>query len=231
MEGLDESQVQELIQWLIDQAVGGVQVAGHQVLASAENLAASFRTPREGRSLDDAIDELIAWETGKSFTIGFVTGLGGALALPVTIPADMAASWVIQARMAAAIALLRGFNLDEERVRTFILMALVADSMKEVLAQVGIKVGEKIAMRMVQEIPRTMLVAINKAVGFRLVTKLGQKGIVQLGKLVPLAGGVVGGTIDATACLAVGMSAKALFSEDKPAAEAEPVEPPTGVAV
>ena len=51
----------------------------------------------------------------------------------------------------------------------------------------------------------------NKKVGFRLVTKFGQKGIINLGKLVPIVGGVIGGTVDTVGTLTVGKTAKKLF--------------------
>lgn len=219
---LEESQVLDLMNWIVDQAVAGVHVAGQEILASAESLAASYRTSQTETDVDSAIDGLIRWETGKSFTVGFVAGLGGVLSLPIAIPADMAASWIIQARLVAAIALLRGYRLDDERVRTMILASLVADAVKEVLAEVGIKVGEKVAMRLVQEVPRAALIAVNKAVGFRLLTKFGEKGLIQLSKLVPVAGGLVGGGFDAGACYATGHAAKSLFSADH--------EPPVGAA-
>ncbi len=44
----------------------------------------------------------------------------------------------------------------------------------------------------------------NKAVGFRLVTKAGTTGLVNLTKAVPVVGGFVGGTFDYVAVCAVG---------------------------
>ena len=38
--------------------------------------------------------------------------------------------------------------------------------------------------------------SINQKVGFRLLTKFGTKGAVNLVKLVPVAGGIIGGVID-----------------------------------
>ena len=41
-----------------------------------------------------------------------------------------------------------------------------------------------------------MLTKINQKVGFRFITKFGTKGIVNLGKLLPGVGAVVGGGLD-----------------------------------
>lgn len=46
---------------------------------------------------------------------------------------------------------------------------------------------------MVQKIPGTALTKINRKVGFRFITKFGEKGIINLGKMIPVVGGVIGG--------------------------------------
>ena len=69
------------------------------------------------------------------------------------------------------------------------------------------KFGNVLIKRITVEIIRE----INKKVGFRLVTKFGQKGIINLGKLVPIVGGVIGGTVDTVGTLTVGKTAKKLF--------------------
>ncbi len=56
-----------------------------------------------------------------------------------------------------------------------------------------------------------MLTKINQAVGFRLFTKFGQKGLVNIHKAIPVLGGFVGGTVDAMSTYAIAKAAKALF--------------------
>lgn len=48
----------------------------------------------------------------------------------------------------------------------------------------------------IKKIPGKTLTAINQKVGFRFITKFGTKGIVNLGKVIPVVGAVVGGGID-----------------------------------
>src|SRR5439155_15789090 len=69
----------------------------------------------------------------------------------------------------------------------------------DILKDVGINIGVKLTRQMLLRIPREVLKKVNQAVGFRLVTKAGSKGAVNLIKGVPLVGGVVGGTFDAAA--------------------------------
>lgn len=49
---------------------------------------------------------------------------------------------------------------------------------------------------MVKKIPDTVLTKINQKVGFRFLTKFGEKGIINIVKLVPVVGGVIGGGFD-----------------------------------
>lgn len=58
-----------------------------------------------------------------------------------------------------------------------------------------------------------MLKRINQAVGFRLLTKAGEKGIINLTKLVPVVGGVVGGTFDAVTCRITAKAAREAFRQ------------------
>ena len=49
---------------------------------------------------------------------------------------------------------------------------------------------------MVKKIPGSVLVKINQKVGFRFLTKFGTKGIINIGKAVPVIGGVISGGFD-----------------------------------
>ncbi len=201
-----DSAALRLVNWLTDRAIAGVPP-----LSSAENLAQEYLIDVSYPDDEERIESLINWETTKNFTTGFVTGLGGILTLPVAVPAAFGASWVIQARMSAAIARVAGYNLKSDRVRTFVIACLVGDAIKDVLKTAGIKAGTGLTKSLLNKIPGKVLIEINKRVGFRLITKAGEKGAINLMKGVPVIGGVVGGAFDAAACRIVGKNAKRLF--------------------
>ena len=48
----------------------------------------------------------------------------------------------------------------------------------------------------ISKIPGKTLVKINQKVGFRFMTKFGSKGVLNLGKMVPGVGAVIGGGLD-----------------------------------
>lgn len=219
--GTDDNNAAQIAKWVVDRAIGGVTIGETRLLASSGELADEYR--RDSKFSDDEarIDALIRWEVTKNFSSGFVTSLDGAFNLPVAVSKALAASWVLQSRMAAAIASLRGYDVNEDRVRTFVLLALIADSIEEVLSKVGVKVGQKVAERLIEQIPGRVLIEINKQVGFRLLTKAGETGVVNLVKVVPpIVGGVVSGAFDGATCWGVGKAAKLLF----PATIREPQE-------
>ncbi len=56
-----------------------------------------------------------------------------------------------------------------------------------------------------------MLIKINQRVGFRFLTKFGQKGLVNLGKLVPGVGAVIGGGLDLVETKVIGNRAYQWF--------------------
>ena len=202
----DEKEAQQFINWLLDRAINGIAP-----LCSAENLALEYQIDESYPDNEERIESLINWETTKNFTTGFITGLGGLITLPLSIPSALGASWIIQARMAAAVAILAGHDIKSDRVRTFIVICLLGDACKEILKGTGIKIGESLAKSAIQKVPGKVLIEINKKAGFRMITKAGEKGAVNLMKMVPLAGGVVGGVFDAGTCRIVGKQAKKIF--------------------
>ena len=60
-----------------------------------------------------------------------------------------------------------------------------------------------------------MITQINQKVGFRLLTKFGEKGVINIGKAIPLLGGVVGGAFDSVTTNTIGNTAKTIFIEHK----------------
>lgn len=196
----------KLVGYLLSKGVSGVPP-----LSSAHDLATEYLIDQGYASNDERVDSLINWETTKNFTSGFITGLGGLVTLPVSIPAALGASWLIQARMAGAIARIYGHRLTDDHVRTMILLSLAGDAAQQAVKSAGIKLGQELTERAVAQIPGRALIEINKLIGFRLLTKAGARGIVNFSKAVPLVGGLVGGSFDAIVCRTVGRTAKGLF--------------------
>lgn len=56
-----------------------------------------------------------------------------------------------------------------------------------------------------------VITKVNQKVGFRLLTKFGEKGVINLGKAVPIVGGVIGGTVDGISTHSIGKISKRVF--------------------
>lgn len=162
---------------------------------------------------ETAIKKLINFQTTKAATSGFVTGFGGILTMPVTIPANVSSVILFQMRMIAAIALIRGYDLNSDQVQTFVYATLAGTSLTNIMKQTGIVVGNKMLLGVVKKIPGKTLTKINQAVGFRMVTKFGTKGAINLGKAVPVAGAFVGGTFDTVTTRTIAKLATKTFTE------------------
>ncbi|MCA6604123.1 MAG: hypothetical protein IM533_06475, partial [Pseudanabaena sp. M007S1SP1A06QC] len=83
-----------------------------------------------------------------------------------------------------------------------------------VLKTAGIAIGTKITQKLIKQIPGKVLIEINKKIGFRLITKAGEKGVINLMKLVPLVGGIVGGSFDGIFVNTCGKNAKRVFHQE-----------------
>jgi len=160
---------------------------------------------------DEAIKRLTRTHQRIVGASGFATGFGGLLTLPVTIPADVSVLYVQQARLAGAIAHVRGYDVESDEVRSVVLLTLVGSAGAGVAARFGVDLSNKVAMAAVKKMPGRVLIDINKAVGFRLVTKAGTKGLVNMTKIVPIAGGVAGAGINVVSTEAVATYAKSNF--------------------
>lgn len=186
-------------------------IRGFGPLSSAETLAAEYLADTKFRDDDARVAALINRETGKNFTTGFLAGLGGFVTLPVAVPAALAASWVVQARMVAALARIYGHSLEDERVRTKILLSLAGDVAKDAMKDLGLKVGDRLTRRAIEQIPGRLLVEVNKRIGAKLATQVGQRVLLRFPRAVPVLGGVVGGALDAVVCRKVAATAKSLL--------------------
>lgn len=58
-----------------------------------------------------------------------------------------------------------------------------------------------------------MLIKINQRIGFRLLTKFGEKGVINLGKMLPVAGEIIGGAFDVASTTIIAKNAIKLFIE------------------
>ena len=150
----------------------------------------------------------------KASLSGFLAGVGGGLFLPVTITINISTVLVLQLRMISAIAVIGGYDVKDDRVKALITLCLVGKGASDVLKQVGVKSSQQITTSVIQSISSTTLIKINQRVGFRLFTKFGSSGMINLGRVIPIVGGVVMAIFDLSSTRAIGIFAIRTFLKD-----------------
>lgn len=166
----------------------------------------------EEEAVELAIRRVIREGVTAAGTAGFVTGLGGLVTMPVTVPTNMAGALVINARMVGAIAHLRGYALDDPHIRAMIPLVVADSSAQGFASELGSKLGQAVTKQAIKAIPMSVIHRANARAGIYLVAKYGaQRSAITLAKAVPFGGGVVGGDVDATLTRALGALAKRAF--------------------
>ena len=118
--------------------------------------------------------------------------------MPIALPANVLEFYVQATRMVGAIAILRGYDISEPRIRTAVLLTLVGSKSDDVLKKAGMSTGGgRLASMALKNMPPAALMVVNKAVGFNLLRGVGSKLLGRLGRGVPVAGGLFGGGVDA----------------------------------
>ena len=187
---ISQDDIMLLLDKLYDNSIEGL----HKVSPPVSELAADYLTKYP--DIESAAKSFINYQIVKCTTSGFVTGLGGLITLPVAIPANISSVLYVQMRMIACLAHMGGYDTTSDQVQTLVYACLAGISLDQVVKQVGVKVGTKFANAMVKKIPGQVLTRINQKVGFRLFTKFGTKGVINIGKAIPLVGGVISGGFD-----------------------------------
>lgn len=187
---LDVDSIMSILDACYQKAVNGIGRVSPPVEKLAEDYLNKYQEPSE------AARKMISNQIVKCTTSGFITGFGGLITLPIAVPANVSSVLYVQMRMIACTAYLAGYDLKSDQVQTLVYACLAGVAVNGVLKKAGIQFGQKIAMNLIKKIPGEVLTKINQKVGFRFLTKFGEKGLVNLGKMVPGVGAVISGGLD-----------------------------------
>lgn len=189
---INKGLIAKTLDWAYSKAV-----VGFSGVDSAYDLGNNYLSQKG--NLSEQVDSLIKWQVAKAATSGFVTGLGGMITMPIAIPANIASVIYLQIRMIAAIAYMGGHDIQSDKVRSLIYISMVGNGAKELVKDLGIKTSERLLTKTIER------------VSVKLATKIGEKGVSSLTKVIPVLGGVVGGSFDGVSTKIVGKVAKRIF--------------------
>ena len=148
---------------------------------------------------------------------GFVTNLGGLTTMIVGAPANFAGVALVQTRLVAGIAHLRGYDLDDSRVRHAVVTTLLGKRIVDDLVAGGELPGTPLVLATAPGTDRRLEQLISQRVMTALLTASGGKTLVGLAaKRIPVIGGGVGLVTDSWNILAIGRYAREQFVSRRP---------------
>jgi hypothetical protein len=168
---------------------------------------------REQRgNVDRAVGEVIENHVRFAGAQGFLTNIGGLMTAAVMIPANITGLALIECRMIAGIAHLRGYDLDDPRVRNAILTCMLGEE----------HVNKLVKQRKLPAPPMALATApahdphldriISAEAASELITRVaGKRLALSVSRRVPVLGGLVGAGADGYATWKVGRYADREF--------------------
>lgn len=136
-----------------------------------------------------AAENLVIWESSKAATSGFITGLGGVVALPVMLTVGLTGLLFIQFRMIAAIAILGGHSPDDIRTRHLIYLCLGGSVAKELLHNAGLHLFRQLSSAALETVTEKAVTTLMT----RITTGVAAGSVA---RLLPLLGGIMSGGMD-----------------------------------
>jgi len=167
--------------------------------------AADKQLKEQRGNVDEAIHEVIENHVRYAGAQGFVTNIGGLVTAALTIPANITGLAILQCRMVAGIAHLRGYDLDDPRVRNAILACMLGeDSVASLIKKKKIP-APPMAIATAPAHDEHLDKVMAAEVTSELLTKVaGKRVVTTVGRRVPVVGGLIGAGADAYATWQIG---------------------------
>jgi hypothetical protein len=167
--------------------------------------AAEKQLAEQDGDVERAINELIENHISLAAAQGFVTNIGGLVTMAATVPVNITGLALIQCRLAAGIAHLRGYDLSDGRVRNAILLSTLGeDSIKELVKKRKIP-GTPMVIATAPAYDPGLDKLVAAEVTAALVNRvLGKRAASTVVRRIPVAGGVWGAGTDGYATWQVG---------------------------
>ena len=194
--------LQKVFDWVIEQDYSTIQA-----------YVDKFREQNPDLDNDELAEKIVSRSAMKNGLLGALSGLGGLITLPVTVPADVVGSWRIQATMVLAIAYVYGHTNKTTDLKTDLYIVLAFDAAKEALKRAGIAVGKAATRKAVQKyVTQAVMMKIWAVLGRKIISKAGEKSVANLMRMAPLVGAPIGFAFDWAAAKAVGANAIKYYS-------------------
>lgn len=172
---------------------------------------------RSGGDVEVAINRIVLRSIAMGGAQGFVTNLGGLLTAAVTLPANLAGVAMVQSRMIAAIAHLRGHDLTDQRVRSAIMMVMLGRTgVNELIAKGKLPSTPMVVATAPAEDPDLEAQVAERVLGSLMGEAGGKQAASFLARRIPVIGGGVGLLTDGYSTRAVARYAREQFISRRP---------------
>lgn len=167
--------------------------------------AADKQLADNGGNVDKAIHDVIENNVRLAGGQGFLTNVGGLVTMAISIPANVTGLAILQCRMVAGIAHLRGHDLDDPRVRNAILAMLLGEDQVTELVKKKKLPAPPMALATAPAHDPTIDGTISTVVASDIIARVaGKRLATTVGRRVPVIGGVVGASADGYATWRIG---------------------------
>ena len=171
--------------------------------------AADKQLAEQHGDVDRAIHEVIENHVRYAGAQGFVTNIGGLVTATLTIPANISGLALVQCRMLAGIAHLRGYDLDDPKVRNAILACLLGEEQVAAMVKKKKLPAPPMALATAPAHDPHLDTVIAAVVASDLIARVaGKKLATTIGRRVPVVGGLVGAGADGFATWRIGRYAE-----------------------
>jgi len=159
--------------------------------------AADKQLEEQKGDVDRAVHEVIENHVRYAGAQGFVTNLGGLVTAALLIPANISGLALIQCRMVAGIAHLRGYDLEDPRVRNAILVAILGEDSVNALVKRRKIPAPPMALATAPAHDPNLDATVSVEVATDLISRVaGKRLATTVGRRVPVVGGLVGAGAD-----------------------------------
>ncbi len=171
--------------------------------------AADKQLREQHGNVDRGIHEVIENHVRYAGAQGFVTNLGGLVTAAIAVPANITGVALVQSRMVAGIAHLRGYDLTDPRVRNAILVCMLGEDKVDELVKRKKLPGPPMALATAPVNDPSLDRLISSEVTTGLIARVaGKRLAVNVARRVPVVGGVVGAGADGFATWKIGRYAE-----------------------
>jgi len=180
-----------LVREALSRAIEGVGPLPGAAAAAEKALA------KVGGDQEKAVKALIETHVRLSGAQGFVTNLGGIAVMAVAAPANITGLALLQCRLIAGIAHLRGYDLADPRVRNAVLVTLLGEEDVKRMLKKKVIPAPPMAMATAPADDPALATALSNSVAQELIGRvIGKRLAGTVGRRVPVVGGVVGAGTD-----------------------------------